>query len=221
LTKKIGKHKKQLKQMKNVSTFDAFLNEQNSISSEAAYIHQIVGSGQRATQDFIDEHGLDGKKLADYVKNNRNTAKIYDVRDYISGAKGTVGGELKLRKSFIKLFKESLTNESHFKVGDKVTYKDGSKGEVISLDKEEGADDEKYYAVRLENGEEVKSASIEFTEDIDEAMVQVAGKNKPSGAQVLAILIVKYLDDNLIMPSNANKKKITEEIKQLIMDSTY
>jgi hypothetical protein len=52
-------------------------------------------------------------------------------------------------------------------------------------------------------------------------MVQVAGKNKPSGAQVLAMLIVKYFDDNLIMPSNANKKKITEEIKQLIMDSTY
>jgi hypothetical protein len=107
--------------MKNVSTFDAFLNEQSSISPEAAYIHQIVGSGQNATQDFIDEHGLNGKKLADYVKNNRNTAKIYDVRDYISGAKGTVGGEPKLRKSFIKLFKESLTNESHFKVGDKLT----------------------------------------------------------------------------------------------------
>ena len=58
-------------------------------------------------------------------------------------------------------------------------------------------------------------------ENVDEAMVQVAGKNKPSGAQVLAMLIVKYLDDNLIMPSNANKKAITEEIKQLIMDSTY
>ena len=58
-------------------------------------------------------------------------------------------------------------------------------------------------------------------ENVEEAMVQVAGKNKPSGAQVLATVIVKYLDDNLIMPSNANKKAITEEIKQLIMDSTY
>jgi hypothetical protein len=61
----------------------------------------------------------------------------------------------------------------------------------------------------------------ETQENIDEAMVQIAGKNKPSGAQVLAILIVKYLDENLLMPSNANKKKITEEIKQLIMDSTF
>lgn len=57
--------------------------------------------------------------------------------------------------------------------------------------------------------------------EVDEAMVQVAGKSKPSGANVLAILIVKYLDDNLIMPSNANKKKITQEIMQLIMDSTF
>jgi hypothetical protein len=55
----------------------------------------------------------------------------------------------------------------------------------------------------------------------NEAMVQVAGKSKPSGAQVLATVIVDYLNDNLILPSNANKKKITEEIKQLIIDSTF
>ena len=30
-----------------------------------------------------------------------------------------------------------------------------------------------------------------------------------------------YLEDNLLMPSNANKKKITEEIKQLIINSTF
>jgi hypothetical protein len=55
----------------------------------------------------------------------------------------------------------------------------------------------------------------------NEAMVQVAGNKKPSGAQVLATVIVDYLNDNLILPSNANKKKITEEIKQLIIDSTF
>lgn len=208
--------------MKNVKLYQEFVNEQASISDEAVYINQIVRSGQDATQNFIDDHGIDAKKLAEYVKNNRNTAKIYDVRDYISGAPGTVGGKPKLLKSFIKLFKESLTNESHFKIGDKVTFKeDGVKGEVVSLDKEEGADDEKYYTVRLENGEEVKSASIEFTEFVDEAMVQVAGKNKPSGANVLAILVVKYLDDNQLMSSNANKKKITRDIMELIMDSTF
>lgn len=57
--------------------------------------------------------------------------------------------------------------------------------------------------------------------NLEEAMVQIAGKNKPSGANVLAILIVKYLDDNQLMSSNANKKKITRDIMELIMDSTF
>lgn len=56
---------------------------------------------------------------------------------------------------------------------------------------------------------------------VTEAMVQVAGNKKPAGAQVLATVIVEYLNDNLILPSNANRKKITEEIKQLIIDSTF
>lgn len=55
----------------------------------------------------------------------------------------------------------------------------------------------------------------------NEAMVQVAGKSKPAGAQVLATVIVDYLDDNLMLPSLANKKKIIEEIKKLIIDSTF
>ena len=56
---------------------------------------------------------------------------------------------------------------------------------------------------------------------LTEAMVQVAGSKKPAGAQVLATVIIDYLEDNLLMPSNANKKKITEEIKQLIINSTF
>jgi hypothetical protein len=76
----------------------------------------------------------------------------------------------------------------------------------------------------------IKEAKKHINEKIDEAyenyttneaMVQVTGKSKPSGAQVLASVIVDYLNSNLILPSNANKKKITEEIKQLIIDSTF
>ena len=55
----------------------------------------------------------------------------------------------------------------------------------------------------------------------NEAMVQVAGKSKPAGAKVLAIVIMKYLEENLLMPANANKKSIEAEIAQLIMDSTF
>jgi len=60
-----------------------------------------------------------------------------------------------------------------------------------------------------------------MNDSVEEAMVQIAGKSKPSGAQVLATVIVDYLNNNLILPSNANKKKIIEEIKQLIIDSTF
>ena len=60
-----------------------------------------------------------------------------------------------------------------------------------------------------------------FNEVVNEAMVQVAGKSKPSGAKVLAIVIMKYLDDNLLIPGTANKKAIEAEIAQLIMDSTF
>ena len=77
----------------------------------------------------------------------------------------------------------------------------------------------------------IKEAKKHINEKIDqacneyattnEAMVQIAGNKKPAGAQVLASLVVGYLHDNLILPSNANKKKITEEIKQLIIDSTF
>jgi hypothetical protein len=60
-----------------------------------------------------------------------------------------------------------------------------------------------------------------YEANLDEASVQIAGKGKPAGAKVLATLIVKYLDDNSLMSSSANKKKITEELADLIMDSTF
>ena len=55
----------------------------------------------------------------------------------------------------------------------------------------------------------------------NEGMIHVGGNKWPMGAELLARVIVDYLDNNLILPSNANKKKITEEIKQLIIDSTF
>jgi len=57
--------------------------------------------------------------------------------------------------------------------------------------------------------------------ELDEAMVQVAGKGKPSGAQVLATVILKHLEDKKALASNANMKSLTDEIKNLIMDSTF
>jgi len=46
----------------------------------------------------------------------------------------------------------SKKNESHFKIGDKVKMSHGGTGVVKSLDKEHGADDEKYYGIELPSG---------------------------------------------------------------------
>jgi coenzyme F420-reducing hydrogenase delta subunit len=61
---------------------------------------------------------------------------------------------------------ESLdVNEHNFKVGDKVKMSHGGSGVIKSLDKESGADDEKYYNVELPNGEMHKHAPNELTKE--------------------------------------------------------
>jgi len=55
---------------------------------------------------------------------------------------------------------------------------------------------------------------------MDEAMVQVAGKDKPSGAKVLATVIVDHLIDKKIV-TRAYKKKLESEIQELIINSTF
>jgi hypothetical protein len=63
----------------------------------------------------------------------------------------------------------------------------------------------------------------------NEAMVQVAGKDKPSGAKVLATVISDYLiDKNYISAINGRnpkgsreKKQLISEIQELIINSTF
>jgi hypothetical protein len=87
-----------------------YINEGKSllerISQEAVYIHSITGSGQDGAQNFIDDNGIDAKKLADYVRLHRNSKEKYDVRDIIAGT--GVGANKSFVKRFIKQFKESL-----------------------------------------------------------------------------------------------------------------
>jgi hypothetical protein len=69
--------------------------------------------------------------------------------------------------AYIKKVK-SEKNESHFKVGDKVKMSHGGIGVVKSLDKEDGAEDEKYYGIQLPSGEVHKHSPNEL-EKLDEA----------------------------------------------------
>ena len=51
-------------------------------------------------------------------------------------------------------------------------------------------------------------------------MVQIAGKDKPSGAKVLAKVIVEYLTDKKLI-TRAYNKKLESELQELIINSTF
>ena len=65
--------------------------------------------------------------------------------------------------------------------------------------------------------------SAKSTKSIDEAMVQVAGKSKPSGAKVLASIICDMINKEYGISgySGSQVKYIQDEVANLIMDSTF
>tara|TARA_R110000796_G_scaffold3089_5_gene11907 strand:+ start:1110 stop:1571 length:462 start_codon:yes stop_codon:yes gene_type:complete len=56
---------------------------------------------------------------------------------------------------------------------------------------------------------------------MDEAMVQVAGNKKPSGAKVLANVIIDHLEDKGYFKPGIKWTKLTAEIQELIINSTF
>ena len=85
------------------------LIKEANISQEAHTIHVITRCGQDAAQNFIDDNKLDGKKLADYVRQHSNSKEKYDVRDIIAGT--GVGANVSFKNRFLKQFKESVVTE--------------------------------------------------------------------------------------------------------------
>ena len=62
----------------------------------------------------------------------------------------------------------------------------------------------------------------EFSEEqTNEAMVQVAGKSKPSGAKILAMVIVDKLNSSGMIKPGANIAAIKDAVEIIIMDSTF
>jgi hypothetical protein len=59
--------------------------------------------------------------------------------------------------------------------------------------------------------------------DINEASVQIAGNKKPSGAKILATVIIDYLEaEGYFKPGFKNvKKDITSDVQELIIKSTF
>lgn len=86
--------------------------------------------------------------------------------------------------------------------------------EVVSEEKEEDKEEE---ASEEEEDAEKKE------ETIDEASVQVAGKNKPSGAKVLATVIIEHMMKENYLKSGGPGYKygLIDDIAKVIMDSTF
>lgn len=55
----------------------------------------------------------------------------------------------------------------------------------------------------------------------NEAMVQIAGNKKPSGAKVLASVIIDNLVDQNVIKPGANLNAIKDAVQMIIMDSTF
>lgn len=63
----------------------------------------------------------------------------------------------------------------------------------------------------------------EYSREVNEAMVQIAGKAKPSGAKVLAKVIIEHMiKENYLKPGADNAKDgLVDDIANVIMESTF
>jgi len=75
--------------------------------------------------------------------------------------------------------------------------------------------------------EDIKEFYPELLEgdNLDEAMVQVAGKSKPAGAQVLATVLVDYMiEKDFLKPGMGDgsmKKSLIQDLQKFIMENTF
>jgi hypothetical protein len=58
-------------------------------------------------------------------------------------------------------------------------------------------------------------------ESTNEAMVQIAGDKKPSGAKVLAMVIVDKLESSGMLKPGANINAIKDAVQTIIMENTF
>jgi hypothetical protein len=75
----------------------------------------------------------------------------------------------------------------------------------------------------MKNIKTFEDFSNETPQNVDEAMVQVAGKGKPAGAMVLSKVILEFLKNGKYLSSSGEKEYIGLEadVAKIIMDSTF
>ena len=83
---------------------DGTIESVKEAASDDAYtIHRMIGCGQDAAQNFIDDNKIDAAKLIKHLQRHPNSKERYDARDVINRiGVGTVKGFV---DKFIKEFK--------------------------------------------------------------------------------------------------------------------
>jgi hypothetical protein len=200
----------------------------------------------------IKKHGV--KEGIDFNINERSKPKVGDELTMVKNGKkgkvvkcgpdqcdvdfgnGDVYGIVYRRIDGDKIH-ESVVNESHFKLGDKVKCKDSGKtGEIVGLDKEHGGEDEKYYTVKVDDGEEMKYAPNDL-ELVKEGKLEGESEDKVKesdnteetnesfavvGGIILGIVGLKFMRDlakKLFSKIGKGIEQTPEELKKFVEDT--
>ena len=174
-----------------------------------------------------------GNQANEYEMNENDD---HTASGYIAEAKKHVNESIDKAYESCKSIDEGYNKKSAIKAMGKaddaiLTTKDGD--EFIIYNPDSGNDDNtaawKADGVMGTVEDDGEEAFIKYTdiksikESINEASVQIAGNKKPSGAKVLATVIIDYLEAEGYFKSGFKnvKKDITSDVQELIIKSTF
>ena len=202
--------------MSKIPNFDKF-----EVNEEIA----VMGFGQSGIQNFglggaTPETGYSMTPVTGIIESCSNhiaeQANMYETNDnddhtaesYLKEAKKHVNESMDRAYENYGSMDEGLSKSAikkMIKVIDKqIDTETGGEGEAL--------DNETLQALEKER---------ERLQAMNEAMVQIAGNKKPSGAKVLANVIIDHFEDKGYFKPGIKWTKLTAEIQELIINSTF
>jgi hypothetical protein len=211
--------------MKNVKTFEDFINEALKPKNPNAVITIDVdlAGDDKDIMDAIKKFKLTAEPNG---ANNGTgydlTGKRKDLIAYLTSEYYEMEDE-DVEDIWPELLEGILESETGIFVMDNMRrhlhvapedVKDYIKGKTVYATDEDGEE----YEINKKNTDVVSESS-----ELDEAMVQVAGKSKPSGAKVLATVIVDNLESSnmLVGLKPSTKAAVIDAVTMIIMDNTF
>jgi hypothetical protein len=213
--------------MKHISTFEHFINEAKSllVYPSSKKDHQMI-SNWLEKSDF---HAEEEKNYFSFPVADQKDADITETE--LDKEFSKLGADARFVLENVK--ETPSLDLSKWKIGDKVEFSNGEIWKVAKPGYKKSSD-----SIFLAPFNDIAkkghiSLPIEFTADeltnpmkesgVNEASVQIAGHGKPSGAQVLATVIVDHLiARDFFKPGiDKMKKDVIKDIQKVIMDSTF